>query len=45
MLDTHEKNGYIEMSVPLMVNTNTMYGTGQLPKFKDDLFKIENSDL
>ncbi len=45
MLDTHEKNGYIEMSIPLMVNTNTMYGTGQLPKFKDDLFKIENSDL
>ncbi|MGL5643845.1 MAG: serine--tRNA ligase, partial [Metamycoplasmataceae bacterium] len=28
MLDTHSKNGYSEMSVPLMVNSNTMYGTG-----------------
>ncbi len=45
MLDSHIENGYIEMHVPLMVNSNTMYGTGQLPKFKDDLFKIENSDL
>ncbi|MGL5205142.1 MAG: serine--tRNA ligase [Metamycoplasmataceae bacterium] len=45
MLNTHSKNGYSEMSVPLMVNSNTMYGTGQLPKFKDDLFKVENSDL
>ncbi|MGL5590600.1 MAG: serine--tRNA ligase [Metamycoplasmataceae bacterium] len=45
MLDTHSKNGYSEMSVPLMVNSNTMYGTGQLPKFKDDLFKIEDTDL
>lgn len=45
MLDTHSQNGYLEMVVPLMVNSNTMYGTGQLPKFKDDLFKVENSDL
>ncbi len=45
MLDTHEKNGYIEMSVPLMVNSNTMYGTGQLPKFEEDLFKVANSNL
>lgn len=45
MLDTHAKNGYMEMSVPLMVNSNTMYGTGQLPKFKDDLFKVDNTDL
>ena len=45
MLDSHIENGYTEMHVPLMVNSNTMYGTGQLPKFKDDLFKIENSDL
>ncbi|MGL5617493.1 MAG: serine--tRNA ligase [Metamycoplasmataceae bacterium] len=45
MLDTHTKNGYLEMSVPLMVNSNTMYGTGQLPKFKDDLFKVEDNDL
>lgn len=45
MLDTHDKNGYVEMSVPLMVNSNMMYGTGQLPKFSDDLFKVEKSDL
>ncbi|MGL6125112.1 MAG: serine--tRNA ligase [Metamycoplasmataceae bacterium] len=45
MLDIHSKNDYIEMSVPLMVNSNSMYGTGQLPKFKDDLFKIQDSDL
>ncbi|MGL5205586.1 MAG: serine--tRNA ligase [Metamycoplasmataceae bacterium] len=45
MLDTHEKNGYSEMNVPLMVNSNAMYGTGQLPKFKDDLFKVEDTDL
>jgi seryl-tRNA synthetase len=45
MLDTHALHGYVEMHVPLMVNSNTMYGTGQLPKFANDLFKIANSDL
>lgn len=45
MLDTHTINGYIEMNVPLMVNSNVMYGTGQLPKFSEDLFKVDNSDL
>ncbi len=45
MLDSHIQNGYTELQVPLMVNSNTMYGTGQLPKFKDDLFKVDNSDL
>ena len=45
MLDSHSENGYVEMHVPLMVNSNTMYGTGQLPKFKNDLFKIQESDL
>lgn len=45
MLDTHTKNGYTEMSVPLLVNSNTMYGTGQLPKFEDDLFKVAKTDL
>jgi seryl-tRNA synthetase len=39
MLDTHtEKFGYIEVSPPLMVNDAAMFGTGQLPKFADDLF-------
>jgi seryl-tRNA synthetase len=40
MLDTQtDKNGYTEHYVPYMVNDNAMYGTGQLPKFGEDLFK------
>ncbi|OPZ78352.1 MAG: Serine--tRNA ligase [Alphaproteobacteria bacterium ADurb.Bin438] len=40
MLDTHtEEHGYTEYEVPLLVNDATMYGTGQLPKFAEDLFK------
>jgi seryl-tRNA synthetase len=40
MLDAHtERNGYTEHNVPLMVNDNAVYGTGQLPKFADDLFR------
>ena len=39
MLDTHtEKFGYTEVNPPLLVNDQAMYGTGQLPKFSDDLF-------
>ena len=41
MLDTHVKNGYIEWRPPVIVKDNIMEGTGQLPKFKEDLFKIE----
>lgn len=45
MLDTQtEKNGYTECSPPLMVNDKTMYGTGNLPKFGDDLFKTTRGD-
>lgn len=41
MLDTHtEKNGYQEIYVPYIVNTDSLLGTGQLPKFEDDLFKL-----
>ncbi len=40
-----EEKKYTETQVPLMVNTKTMTGTGQLPKFEEDLFKIENRDL
>ncbi|MCK5658327.1 MAG: serine--tRNA ligase [Alphaproteobacteria bacterium] len=41
MLDTHtQEHGYTELSVPLLVNKEAMYGTGQLPKFENDLFKI-----
>lgn len=42
MLDLHtEKHGYTEVLTPFMVNAESMTGTGQLPKFKEDLFKIE----
>ncbi len=39
-LDTAEDNGYTEVVVPYIVNRDTMTGTGQLPKFEDDLFKL-----
>ena len=42
MLDLHtEQHGYVETNVPLIVNTDSMQGTGQLPKFEEDLFSIE----
>ena len=42
MLDIHiKKNGYQEISPPLMASENTMYGTGQLPKFLNDQFEIK----
>ncbi|AWY20796.1 serine--tRNA ligase [Moraxella bovis] len=40
MLDTHIARGYTEMYVPYMVNTESLKGTGQLPKFEEDLFKL-----
>ncbi|MGY0400157.1 MAG: serine--tRNA ligase, partial [Ostreibacterium sp.] len=41
MLDTHtEQHGYTEMYVPYMVNERALFGTGQLPKFENDLFKV-----
>ncbi len=46
MLDMHTTtHGYTEIWPPLMVNSETMTGTGQLPKFADDLYKCENDDL
>lgn len=45
MLDIHTtENGYTEMLPPFMVNSASMQGTGQLPKFAADLFKLEQSD-
>ena len=42
MLDTHiVQNGYHEISPPLIASDNTMYGTGQLPKFENDQFEIK----
>ena len=40
MLDVAEKNGYEERYVPFMANSQSLTGTGQLPKFEEDLFKI-----
>jgi seryl-tRNA synthetase len=45
MLDFNRQRGFEEWYVPFMANTNTLQGTGQLPKFEDDLFKIEGEDL
>jgi len=46
MLDIHTKeHGYTEILPPFMVNSACMTGTGNLPKFKEDLFKIEGWDL
>jgi seryl-tRNA synthetase len=41
MLNTHtEEHGYVEVNVPYMVNRDSAFGTGQLPKFEEDLFKL-----
>jgi len=46
MLDLHTtEHGYEEIIPPFLVNTKTMTGTGQLPKFEEDLYKIEGEDL
>ena len=45
MLDTHiNQNGYKEISPPLIASENTMFGTGQLPKFENDQFEIKLDD-
>ncbi|MEO1958516.1 MAG: serine--tRNA ligase, partial [Nautiliaceae bacterium] len=44
-LEHNRSYGFEEVWVPLMVNEATMIGTGQLPKFKEDLFKVEDEDL
>ena len=42
MLDIHiNKNGYEEISPPLLASENTMFGTGQLPKFENDQFEVK----
>ncbi len=45
MLDVHVENGYEEIYVPYLVNKNSLLGTGQLPKFEEDLFKISNEEM
>ena len=45
MLDLHvEEHGYVELMTPFMVNRASMTGTGQLPKFEEDAFRIESED-
>lgn len=46
MLDLHcQKQGYTEMYTPFIVKRETMVGTGQLPKFEEDMFKLQDSDM
>ena len=45
MLDFNRQRGFEEVVVPYIVNKETLLGTGQLPKFEDDLFKIEDEEL
>lgn len=45
MLDLHvEEHGYTELNVPMLVNSDSLRGTGQLPKFEEDLFKLTGED-
>lgn len=46
MLDLHtQKHGYTEVSPPFIVNRQTMFGTGQLPKLEEDMYRVEKDDL
>ncbi|NDJ27605.1 serine--tRNA ligase [Campylobacter sp. MIT 12-8780] len=45
MIDFNRSRGFELVNVPFLANANTMFGTGQLPKFKDDMYKIEDEDL
>ncbi|DAB31451.1 MAG TPA: serine--tRNA ligase, partial [Sulfurospirillum sp. UBA11407] len=45
MLDFNAKRGYQEVCVPYIANRDTLTGTGQLPKFENDLFKLDGEDL
>ena len=44
-LDTHTEHGYTEIFPPYMVNRDSMRGTGQLPKFEEDAFRVANNDF
>ncbi|EAI7279913.1 serine--tRNA ligase [Campylobacter upsaliensis] len=45
MIDFNRSRGFKLVNVPFLVNQNAMFGTGQLPKFKDDMYKVEEEDL
>ena len=42
MLDIHERQGYVEVLPPFIVNADSLLGTGQLPKFEEDLFRLQH---
>ena len=45
MLDLHAQAGFVEVATPYMVTSDTMFGTGQLPKLAGDMYRIEGDDL
>jgi seryl-tRNA synthetase len=45
MIDLHTDAGYTEVRVPILVNADTMYGTGQLPKLAEDMYKTEGDNM
>ncbi|KGF91939.1 MULTISPECIES: serine--tRNA ligase [Prochlorococcus] len=45
MIDMHTKNGYLELMPPALVNSESLKGSGQLPKFSNESFKCSNDDL
>lgn len=45
MLDIHTKEGFVEIAAPFIVTENTMFGTGQLPKMAEDMYKTENDNM
>ncbi|MDH3891633.1 MAG: serine--tRNA ligase [candidate division Zixibacteria bacterium] len=45
MLDMHLADGYVECATPILVTADTMFGTGQLPKLADDMYKMDEDDL
>jgi len=45
MLDTHTSNGYKEVFTPFLVNRDSMFGTGQLPKLEEDMYLVEKDNI
>lgn len=45
MIDFNNARGFELVNVPFLVSSNTLYGTGQLPKFEEDLYKVRDEDL
>jgi len=45
MLDLHRKNGFVEIWPPALVNRKSMFGTGQLPRLEEDMYRLKDEDL